>query len=67
MNLARMGINTSLCNNKGYEYDRQTESVTIAVLICWKPSNIFIKLTLKHFSVNMPREMESGFCTGKSL
>ena len=38
--------------------------VTIAVLICWKPSNIFIKLILKHYSVNMPQEKDSGFNAG---
>lgn len=39
--------------------------VTImAVLICWKPSNIFIKLILKHFSVNMPQEKDGGFNAG---
>ncbi len=36
----------------------------LAVLICWKPSNIFIKLVLKHYSVNMPTEKSSGFNAG---
>ena len=36
----------------------------IAVLICWKPSNIFIKLMLKHYSVNMPSDKENGFNAG---
>ena len=35
-----------------------------ALLVCWKPSNIFIKLMLKHYSVNMPAEKESGFNAG---
>ena len=39
-------------------------AVAVAVLICWKPSNIFIKLVLKHYSVNMPQEKESGFNAG---
>lgn len=39
-------------------------AVVIAVLICWKPANIFIKLVLKHYSVNMPQEKESGFNAG---
>ena len=39
-------------------------AVADAVLICWKPSNIFIKLILNHFSVNMPQEKESGFNAG---
>ena len=34
-------------------------AVAIAVLVCWKPANIFIKLMLKHYSVNMPEE-QSG-------
>jgi hypothetical protein len=33
-------------------------AVFISILICWKPANIFIKLTLKHYSVNMPEEKE---------
>lgn len=36
----------------------------VAVLICWKPSNIFIKLVLKHYSVNMPKEKDGGFNAG---
>ncbi|MBR5907036.1 MAG: DUF3307 domain-containing protein [Bacteroidales bacterium] len=36
----------------------------VAVLVCWKPANIFIKLMLKHYSVNMPAEKESGFNAG---
>ena len=39
-------------------------AVAVAVLICWKPSNIFIKLVLKHYSVNMPQEKEGGFNAG---
>ena len=36
----------------------------VAVLICWKPANIFIKLMLKYYSVNMPAENASGFNAG---
>ena len=39
-------------------------AVVIAVLICWKPANIFIKLMLKHYSVNMPADKENGFNAG---
>ena len=40
-------------------------ALAIAVLICWKPANIFIKLMLKHYSVKMPEERtESGFNAG---
>lgn len=34
------------------------------VLICWKPANIFIKLMLRHFSVNMPENSAGGFNAG---
>lgn len=36
----------------------------IAILICWKPANIFIKLVLKHYCVNMPQEKNGGFNAG---
>lgn len=39
-------------------------AVSVALLVCWKPANIFIKLMLKHYSVNMPEEKESGFNAG---
>ena len=39
-------------------------AVAIAVLICWKPANIFIKLVLKHYSVNIPQEKDGGFNAG---
>ena len=38
--------------------------IAVALLICWKPANIFIKLMLKHYSVNMPEDKESGFNAG---
>lgn len=36
----------------------------VALLVCWKPANIFVKLMLKHYSVNMPEEKENGFYAG---
>ncbi len=39
-------------------------AAAIAVLICWKPANIFIKLVLKHYSVYMPQEKDGGFNAG---
>lgn len=36
----------------------------MAVLICWKPANVFIKLMLKHYSVNMPLDNAGGFNAG---
>ena len=40
------------------------DALAIAILVCWKPANIFIKLMLKHYSVNMPEEKSSGFNAG---
>ena len=39
-------------------------AAAVALLVCCKPANIFIKLMLKHYSVNMPAEKESGFNAG---
>ena len=39
-------------------------AAAVAVLVCRKPANIFIKLILKHYSVNMPAENASGFNAG---
>lgn len=39
-------------------------AAAVAVLICWKPSNLFIKLLLKHYSVNMPQRKENNFNAG---
>lgn len=39
-------------------------AMVVAALVCWKPSNIFIKLMLKHYSVKMPEEEASGFNVG---
>ena len=42
-------------------------ALTIAIIVCWKPSNIFIKLMLKHYSVNIPEEQGSGFNAGSLI
>lgn len=39
-------------------------ATAVAVLVCWKPANIFIKLMLKHYSVNMPADKDSAFNAG---
>ena len=39
-------------------------ALAIAIIVCWKPANIFIKLILKHYSVNMPEEQGGGFNAG---
>ena len=42
-------------------------ALAIAILVCWKPANIFIKLMLRHYSVNMPEEKSSGFNVGSLI
>ena len=42
-------------------------ALAIAILVCWKPANIYIKLMLKHYSVNMPEEKSSGFNAGSLI
>lgn len=39
-------------------------AIAVAVMACWKPANFFIKLMLKHYSLNMPEEKERGFNAG---
>jgi hypothetical protein len=43
----------------------KTIAIAVAALVCWKPANIFIKLMLKHYSVNMPDDdAKTGFNAG---
>lgn len=42
-------------------------ALAIAIIVCWKPANIFIKLILKHYSVNMPEKDSSGFNAGSLI
>lgn len=35
-----------------------------AAIVCWKPANLFIKLMLRYYSVNVPEEKGSGFNAG---
>ena len=40
-------------------------ALAVAIIVCWKPANIFIKLILKHYSVNVPEaHSDSGFNAG---
>ena len=39
-------------------------ALIIAIIVCWKPANIFIKLVLKRYSVNMPEEKPDCFNAG---
>ncbi len=50
-----------------FEIPAKYVALAIAILVCWKPANIFIKLTLKHYSVNMPEEKSSGFNAGSLI
>lgn len=42
----------------------KTIALIIAVILCWKPANIFIKLMLTSYSVHMPQVPQSGFNAG---
>lgn len=42
-------------------------ALAIAIIVCWKPANLFIKLMLKHYSVNIPEEQGSGFNAGSLI
>lgn len=57
------------CSNVEWSISFGIESkyiaLAVAVIICWKPANIFIKLMLKHYSVNVPdAHSDSGFNAG---
>lgn len=39
-------------------------TLTTAIIICWKPANIFIRLVLQHCSVNVPKDDDGGFRAG---
>ena len=54
------------CQSWSLPFDVELWRVTaaIALLVCWKPANIFIKLMLKHYSVNMPSDNANGFNAG---
>lgn len=47
-----------------FGFDLSNVSIAVAAIVCWKPANIFIKLLLKHYSVNMPQDKASGFNAG---
>ena len=56
----------TICHNWSLPFGIELRYVAaaVALLICWKPANIFIKLMLKHYSVNMPEDKENGFNAG---
>ena len=47
-----------------YELDVKYVVMATAVLVCWRPANLFIKLMLQYFSVNMPEDDDGGFKAG---
>lgn len=66
-----MGLALWWClqDNWGIPFDISIKyvAVVVAIIVCWKPANIFIKLMLKHYSVNMPKEQEGGFNAGSLI
>lgn len=57
------------CSNAEWSIPFGIESkyivLAVAVIICWKPANILIKLMLKHYSVNVPdAHSDSGLNAG---
>ena len=47
-----------------FGFDLSNVSIAVAAIVCWKPANIFIKLLLKHYCVNMPQDKTIGFNAG---
>ncbi|MBQ6254918.1 MAG: DUF3307 domain-containing protein [Bacteroidales bacterium] len=39
-----------------FDLDSKIIALAVAAFVCWKPANIFIKLMLRHYSVNVPEE-----------
>ena len=69
LHLAILGGAAALwCSNAEWSVPFEIEPkyivLTVAVIICWKPANIFIKLMLQHNSVNMPKDDDGGFKAG---
>ena len=64
--IAGVAYGWTICHDWSFPFGIELCHVTaaIALLVCWKPANIFIKLILKYYSVNMPAEKESGFNAG---
>ncbi len=56
------------CSNFGWSFPFEIApkyiALIVAVIICWKPANIFIKLMLRHCCVNMPSNKKNGFNAG---
>lgn len=42
----------------------QYVALLVAVIICWQPANIFIKLMLRRYSVKIPKEQSDGINVG---
>lgn len=56
------GLGNDWCIPLGIELEYVV--IVVALMVCWKPANFFIKLMLRHYSVNMPAEQDSGFNAG---
>ena len=47
-----------------FEIQSKYIALACAIIVCWKPANILIKLMLKHYSVNTPNEQDDSFNAG---
>lgn len=47
-----------------FEFQAKYIALACAVIVCWKPANILIKLMLKHYSVNTPNGQDDSFNAG---
>ena len=47
-----------------FEIQAKYIALACAVIVCWKPANILIKLMLKHYSVNTPNGQDDSFNAG---
>ena len=45
----------------------KVEAILVAVIVCWKPANLFVKDTLKYNSVSFPDESTQSFHAGKLI
>ena len=47
-----------------FEIQPKYIALACAIIVCWKPANILIKLILKHYSVSTPNEQNESFNAG---
>lgn len=54
----------SNCWSIPFNISLQIIVLAAAIITCWKPANIFIKMTLKHYRINIPEENGGDFNAG---